>query len=106
MSDITDWEPEMTTEINCQERYESQLRLSNQWLKAKEASEQEFRLFKAEAIATLKAIDMCILASLNTEKQHLNHRARNFRMRHVHQIIGNQIDVFCDRKLTTYEDDF
>jgi hypothetical protein len=106
MSDITDWEPEMTTEINWQERYEDQLRISSRFLKQKEAAEQELRCFKAEAVTILKAIDMCILASLNTEKQHLNHRARNFRMRHVHQIICNQIDGFCDRKLTNYEDDF
>lgn len=134
MSDITDWEPEMIThnEINWEEHYERQLNinekliLENEKLKTqtqeyKETSAQsridsllrdskeltaKFTCFKAEAVTILKAIDMCILASLNTEKQYLTHRARNFRMRHVHQIICNQIDVFCDRKLTTYEDDF
>jgi hypothetical protein len=136
MSEITDWEPEMITheKINWEERYErlfninEKLSLENQSLKNQklkaesdweplvktnkfirsqnaELSDKLARL-KAEAIATLKAIDMCILATLNTEKQHLTHRARNFRMRHVHQIICNQIDGFCDRKLTNYEDDF
>ncbi len=106
MSDITDWDPEMKPETNWQQQFESQLRLSNKWLKAKESSEKELQSLKAEAIATLKAIDMCILASLNTEKQQLTHRARNFRMRHVHQIICNEVDRFCDRKPTSYEDDF
>lgn len=89
----------MKPETNWQELYEGQLRLTNKYLK-------EVGALKAEAIATLKAIDMCILASLNTEKQHLTHRTRNFRMRHVHQIICNEIDGLCDRKLTSYEDDF
>lgn len=72
----------------------------------KKSSEQEFRCLKAEIITSLRAIDLCILASLCTEKQWLTHKARNFRMKHVHQIISNEIDRFGDRKLTNYEDDF
>jgi hypothetical protein len=72
----------------------------------KKSSEQEFRCLKAEIITSLRAIDLCILASLCTDKQFLTHRARNFRMRHVHQIITNEVDRFGDRKLTSYEDDF
>ena len=67
----------------------------------KKSSEQEFRCLKAEIITSLRAIDLCILASLCTEKQHLTHRQRNF-----HQIIGNEVDRFGDRRLTNYEDDF
>lgn len=72
----------------------------------KKSSEQEFRCLKAEIITSLRAIDLCLLASLCTRNQWLTHKARNFRMRHVHQIISNEIDRFGDRKLTNYEDDF
>ncbi len=127
MSDITDWEPEMKSEHDFKSLYAQQvelnqtfvtdnkeLRLKNVELIKKNALllsdhkelTDKFTCLKADSITTLKAIDLCILATLNTEKQHLTHRARNFRMRHVHQIISNQIDAFCDRKLTNYEDDF
>lgn len=66
----------------------------------------KFTCFKADAVTSLKAIDLCILATLPTENQFLTHRARNFRMRHIHQIILNEVASFSDRKLTTYEDDF
>lgn len=72
----------------------------------KKSSEQEFRCLKAEIITSLRAIDLCLLASLCTENQWLTHKARNFRMKHVHQIISNEIDRFGDRRLTNYEDDF
>lgn len=72
----------------------------------KKSSEQEFRCLKAEIITSLRAIDLCLLASLCTENQWLTHKARNFRMRHVHQIISNEIDRFGDRKIPNYEDDF
>ena len=68
--------------------------------------QNKFTCFKADAITSLKAIDLCILATLPTENQFLTHRARNFRMRHIHQIIINEVASFSDRKLTTYEDDF
>jgi hypothetical protein len=66
----------------------------------------KFTCFKADAVTSLKAIDLCILATLPTENQFLTHRARNFRMRHIHQIILNELASFSDRKLITYEDDF
>ncbi|MCX5934382.1 MAG: hypothetical protein NTU99_06275 [Pseudanabaena sp. LacPavin_0818_WC45_MAG_42_6] len=66
----------------------------------------KFTCFKADAVTSLKAIDLCILATLPTENQFLTHRARNFRMRHIHQIIINEVASFSDRKLTSYEDDF
>lgn len=66
----------------------------------------KFTCFKADAITTLKAIDLCIIASLCTQKQWLTHKARNFRMRHVHQIICNEVASLGDRQLITYEDDF
>lgn len=72
----------------------------------KKSAEQEFRCLKAEIITSLRAIDLCLLASLCTGQQWLTHKARNFRMKHVHQIISNEIDRFGDRKLTSYEDDF
>lgn len=72
----------------------------------KKSSEQEFRCLKAEIITSLRAIDLCLLASLCTENQWLTHKARNFRMKHVHQIISNEIDRFGDRKIPNYEDDF
>ena len=71
----------------------------------KKSSEQEFRCLKAEIITSLRAINLCLLASITTEKQPLTHRQRNFRMQHVNQIISNEVDRFSDRKLTTYEDD-
>jgi hypothetical protein len=131
MSDITDWEPEMKPDTNWQEQYARQLkineiliaenhsiakqsidlgntlrRLQSDYAAYKKSSEQEHRCLKAEIITSLRAINLCLIASLNTEKQQLTHRARNFRMRHVNQIISNEIDRFCDRKLTSYEDDF
>jgi hypothetical protein len=127
MSDITDWEPEIKPETNLEEKYTHELKMNarlildgeklktqNQKLIRKNASllsdsedlTAKFTCLKADAITTLKAIDLCLLATLNTEKQQLTHRARNFRMRHVHQIICNQIDALCDRKLTSYEDGF
>lgn len=127
MSDITDWEPEIKPETNWEEKYIHELKMNarlildgeklktnNQELIHKNASllsdsedlTAKFTCLKADAITSLKAIDMCILATLNTEKQQLTHRARNFRMLHVHQIICNEIDGLCDRKLTSYEDDF
>ncbi len=81
-------------------------RLQSDYDAYKKSSQQEFRCLKAELITSLRAINLCLLASINTEKQQLTHRARNFRMRHVNQIISNEIDRFCDRKLTSYEDDF
>jgi hypothetical protein len=66
----------------------------------------QFTCFKADAITSLKAIDMCILASLCTENQWLTHKARNFRMRHIHQIILNEVANFGDRRVTSYDDDF
>ena len=72
----------------------------------KKHSQQEFRCLKAEIITSLRAINLCLLASISTEKQSLTHRARNFRMRHINQIISNEIDRFGDRQLTSYEDDF
>lgn len=72
----------------------------------KTSSRQKFSCLKAEIVTSLRAINLCLLASINTEKQQLTHRARNFRMKHVNQIISNEIDRFCDRKLTSYEDDF
>ena len=66
----------------------------------------KFTCFKADAVTSLKAIDLCILATLPTENQFLTHRSRNFRMRHIHQIIINEVASFSDRKLTSYEDDF
>jgi hypothetical protein len=68
--------------------------------------QDKFTCFKADAVTSLKAIDLCILATLPTENQFLTHRARNFRMRHIHQIILNEVASFSDRKLITYEDDF
>lgn len=131
MSEITDWEPEMKPETNWEEQYARQFNINeilvseNHLLKQqsiasenalrkrhsdydvyKKSSEQEFRCLKAEIITSLRAINLCLLASINTERQQLTHRARNFRMRHVNQIISNEIDRFCDRKLTSYEDDF
>ncbi len=72
----------------------------------KKYSEQEFRILKAEIITSLRAINLCLIASVSTEKQALTHRARNFRMRHVGQIIANEISRFGDRQLISYEDDF
>jgi hypothetical protein len=66
----------------------------------------KFTCFRADAITTLKAIDLCILATITTENQYLTHRQRNFRMQHIHQIILNEVASFCDRKLIAYEDDF
>jgi hypothetical protein len=68
--------------------------------------QDKFTCFKADAITSLKAIDLCILATIPTNNQWLTHRARNFRMRHIHQIILNEVASFGDRKLITYEDDF
>ena len=118
-----------TTEINWEEQYEQQLalnqmliaenqtlinkseskleldRLQRDYNNYKKSSEQEFRCLKAEIITSLRAINLCLLASITTEKQPLTHRQRNFRMQHVNQIISNEVDRFSDRKLTTYEDD-
>jgi hypothetical protein len=66
----------------------------------------KFTCFRADAITTLKAIDLCILATITTQSQVLTHRQRNFRMQHIHQIILNEVASFGDRKLMTYEDDF
>lgn len=68
--------------------------------------QDKFTCFKADAITSLKAIDLCIIATITTESQVLTHRQRNFRMRHIHQIIVNEVADFSDRKLITYEDDF
>jgi len=134
MSGITDWEPEMREVINWEERYNrlfdinEELQLKNQQSLCKiEALEKHnqalirtnesmardsrelqanFTCFRADAITSLKAIDLCILASLCTDRQWLTHKARNLRMRHVHQIICNEIASLGDRKLITYEDDF
>jgi predicted MarR family transcription regulator len=81
-------------------------RLQSDYYAYKKSSQQEFSCLKAEIITSLRAINLCLLASINTEKQQLTHRARNFRMSHVNQIISNEIDRFCDCKLTSYEDDF
>jgi hypothetical protein len=75
-------------------------------LRDKKELEAIFTCFKADAITSLKAIDLCILATIPTNNQWLTHRARNFRMRHIHQIILNEVASFGDRKLLTYEDDF
>jgi hypothetical protein len=72
----------------------------------KKQLQDKFTSFKADAITSLKAIDLCILASLCTDNQWLTHKARNFRMRHVHQIICNEVASLGDRKLSSYEDDF
>lgn len=131
MSEVTDWEPEMKPEIDWEAQYERQLRINeiliteNHLLKQqsiasenavrkhhsdyaayKESSQKKFRILKAEIITSLRAINLCLLASLNTQKQQLTHRARNFRMRHINQIISNEIDRFGDRQLVSYEDDF
>ncbi|WP_103666431.1 hypothetical protein [Pseudanabaena sp. BC1403] len=68
--------------------------------------QDKFTCFKADAVTSLKAIDLCILATLPTENQSLTHRARNFRMKHIHQIILNEVASLSDRKLITYEDDY
>jgi hypothetical protein len=68
--------------------------------------QDKFTCFKADAITSLKAIDLCIIATITTQSQVLTHRQRNFRMRHIHQIIVNEVADFSDRKLITYEDDF
>lgn len=72
----------------------------------KKSTERELQRLKNDVGISLRAIDLCILASITTEKQFLTHRQRNFRMQHIHQIICNEADRFGDRKLTSYEDDF
>lgn len=72
----------------------------------KKAAEREHRSLKAEIITSLRAINLCLLASITTTNQGLTHRQRNFRIQHVNQIISNEIDRFADRKLIAYEDDF
>jgi hypothetical protein len=124
MSEVTTSPSDQDTVINWEAQYERQLTINETLTREtvelkrqlanlqrthadyKKSSEQEFRCLKAEIITSLRAIDLCILASLCTEKQHLTHRQRNFRMRHVHQIIGNEVDRFGDRRLTNYEDDY
>ncbi len=130
MSDITDWEPNLKP-VDWERQYERQLkineiliaenntllkknadsenslsRLQADYTNYKKSSEQQFRCLKAEIITSLRAIELCLIASLRTDDNFLTHRARNFRMRHVHQIIRNEVDRFGDRKLTTYDDDF
>jgi predicted transcriptional regulator len=68
--------------------------------------QEKFTCFKADAITSLKAIDLCIIATITTQRQVLTHRQRNFRMRHIHQIIVNEVADFSDRKIVSYEDDF
>ena len=80
--------------------------LESDYAAYKESSQERFRFLKADIINSLSAIYLCLVASVNTEKQQLTHRARNFRMRHVNQIIANEIDRYGDRKLISYEDDF
>jgi hypothetical protein len=62
--------------------------------------------FRADAITSLKAIDLCILATITTQRQVLTHRQRNFRMHHIHQIILNEVASLGERKFTSYEDDY
>ena len=133
MSQITDWEPNIDEPFNWKERYEGQLALSNKWLREaselkasyqklaaenlslcnqivanKKALAQEFAGIKSEAIIALKAIAICINASIPNEhsQEYLTHRARNFRMKHIDRIISDQIAKLGDRKLSSYEDDF
>lgn len=81
-------------------------RLQSDYDSYKKNAEQELRCIKAEIITSLRAINLCLVATITTEKQPLTHRQRNFRMRHVNQIISNEIDRFSDRKIPSYEDDF
>jgi len=128
MSELTDWEPDLTpTEINWEANYLAQVELNAKLLveneELKRASrdlaykhislisenkqyQAKFTQLKADAIVSLKAIDVCILATITTERQVLTHRQRNFRMRHIHQIILNEVASLGDRKLMTYEDDY
>ncbi len=133
MSELTDWEPEINESFNWKERYEGQLALSNKWLREvselkasyqklvrenlslcnqrldeKKALAQQFTAIQSEAIIALKAIAICINASIPNEhsQERLTHRARNFRMKHIDRIIADQIAKLGDRKLSSYEDDF
>jgi hypothetical protein len=128
MSELTYWEPDLTpTEINWEANYLAQVELNAKLLveneELKRASrdlaykhislisenkqyQAKFTQLKADAIVSLKAIDVCILATITTERQVLTHRQRNFRMRHIHQIILNEVASLGDRKLMTYEDDY
>jgi hypothetical protein len=81
-------------------------RLQSDYDSYKKHADQEHRSLKAEIITSLRAINLCLLASITTQKQPLTHRQRNFRAQHVNRIISNEIDRFADRKLIAYEDDF
>lgn len=117
MSDVAEFAYEKQTEINrLKERvktlekqvadYEAvQSRVGSLTREIKQLQDK-FTCFKGDAITSLKAIDLCILATITTQNQCLTHSQRNFRMRHVHQIILNEVASLGDRKLITYEDDY
>ncbi len=106
MSQVTDWEPELIHEIDWQKQFESQLRLSNKWLREKESLEEKFLSLKSDVIVTLKALELCAIASQRNGKIELNHHVRDMRLAHLQSIIKNSLEDFGDRNLTSYEDDF
>ena len=126
MSEVTDWEPNIDEPINWENRYnrlfeinkdlyiqKQQLLYKNQALEKQNQAlirelQAKFTCFKADAITSLKAIAICIKASIPSEinREFLTHRARNFRMKHIDRIISDQIAQLGDRKLSSYEDDF
>lgn len=127
MSEITDWDP-LDLKPTPQER-ESQLIESNReyrseikQLEAKlsklealhakalnqatQSHTNTFTCFKADVIVLLKALELVAIASQRHGEIALNHHVRDMRLEHLQGIIGNAIEDFSDRTLSTYDDDF
>jgi hypothetical protein len=122
MSELTDWEPEMQSATNLiasHIEYSEEIRkleanlmaIDTQHARAlnqcKQSYTDTFNALKDDAITALKAIAICIKASIPNDhsQEYLTHRARNFRMKHIDRIITDQIAKLGDRKLSSYEDD-
>ncbi len=128
MSQITDWEPldqETSTAqepeghlINSNTEYRVHIRKLEKSLsdtevlhakalaQIRKSYEDTFKCFKADVIVTLKALELCAIASQRHGEIALNHHVRDMRLEHLQAIITNAITDFSDRKLTSYEDDF
>lgn len=72
----------------------------------KESNTNTFTCFKADVIVLLKALELVAIASQRHGEIALNHHVRDMRLEHLQGIIGNAIEDFSDRTLSTYDDDF
>ena len=122
MSDITDWEPEISLSSPSIEYSVSEYRQQIRALESKIATLESlhakalkqaqdshtttFNCFKTDVLVTLKALELVAIASQRNGKISLNHHVRDMRLQHLQSIITNAISDFCDRRLSVYTDDF